>query len=87
DCGTPVNPLKIVWDLTIPGGKPPVKPWPSVVSPKKTQRVLHLSDIHVDRLYAEGSEADCKEDQKLCCRSPQSEDSDPVKVPAGKWGA
>lgn len=31
-----------------------------IQSPKKTQRVLHLSDIHVDRDYAIGSEADCK---------------------------
>ncbi|GMR31699.1 hypothetical protein PMAYCL1PPCAC_01895, partial [Pristionchus mayeri] len=90
DCGTPVNPLKVLWNITIPGGKPAVKPWPSVNSPKKTQRVLHLSDIHIDREYTEGSEADCLDDQLLglCCRySPDSPAGTPVKTPAGKWGS
>lgn len=87
--------FEVLWNLTIPGGKPTVKPWPTVnvslhslilkitpegcgphcienmndqktsrhflmQSPKNTQRVLHLSDIHIDRDYAEGSEADCE---------------------------
>ncbi|GMR31696.1 hypothetical protein PMAYCL1PPCAC_01891, partial [Pristionchus mayeri] len=100
DCGTPVNPLKVLWNLTIPGGKPAVKPWPTVKSPKKTQRVLHLSDIHVDRDYTIGSEADCKMQNDngkgtyaLCCRNYPSEMVEArrtgavVKSPAGKWGA
>ncbi len=37
-------------------------------------RVLHLSDIHIDRQYAEGSEADCETPSEwdlfvLCCRN------------------
>ncbi|KAF8372244.1 hypothetical protein PRIPAC_78673 [Pristionchus pacificus] len=84
DCGTPINPLKVMWNFTIPGGKPPVKPWP-IVKPKRTQRVLHFSDIHIDRGYTEGSEVDCKD--SLCCRNYPSEDASPIKRPAGKWGS
>ncbi|GMR40625.1 hypothetical protein PMAYCL1PPCAC_10820, partial [Pristionchus mayeri] len=91
DCGTPVNPLKVLWNLTIPGGKPPVKPWPTVTAPKRTQRVLHLSDLHIDRQYTEGSEADCQDDSHqmaLCCRNyPNTEQNSTIREPAGKWGA
>ncbi|GMT31293.1 hypothetical protein PFISCL1PPCAC_22590, partial [Pristionchus fissidentatus] len=96
DCGTPVNPLKVLWNLTIPGNKPAVKPWPTVKSPAKTQRVLHLSDIHIDRDYVVGSEADCKSQNyqpfTICCRDdPFStgvrNNAATVKVPAGKWGS
>ncbi|GMT05039.1 hypothetical protein PENTCL1PPCAC_27213 [Pristionchus entomophagus] len=98
DCGTPVNPLKVLWDLTIPGGKPAVKPWPIVKTPKKTQRVLHLSDIHIDRDYTIGAEADCKNDNgkdtyALCCRDypptmvEAARANSAIKSPAGKWGS
>ncbi|GMS96571.1 hypothetical protein PENTCL1PPCAC_18746 [Pristionchus entomophagus] len=91
DCGTPVHPLKVMWNLTIPGGKPAVKPWPVVNAPKKTQRVLHLADIHVDRDYAEGSEADCYDNDPvigLCCRNdPDDDTKSAIKSPAGKWGS
>lgn len=41
---------------------------------KPTLRVLHLSDLHIDRDYVEGSEADCQGDNwldtyALCCRN------------------
>ncbi|GMS90922.1 hypothetical protein PENTCL1PPCAC_13097, partial [Pristionchus entomophagus] len=84
DCGTTVHPGKLLWNLTIPGGKPTVKPWP-IVKPKKMQRVLHLSDIHIDREYAIGSEADCM--NQFCCRNYPSIDDTTIKVPAGKWGS
>ncbi|GMT31292.1 hypothetical protein PFISCL1PPCAC_22589, partial [Pristionchus fissidentatus] len=97
DCGTPVNPLKVMWDLAIPANKPPVKPWPTVKAGGKTQKVLHLSDIHIDRDYAEGAEADCENDRggdyALCCRNypdtmiESKRSSSVIKSPAGKWGA
>ncbi|GMS83288.1 hypothetical protein PENTCL1PPCAC_5463, partial [Pristionchus entomophagus] len=98
DCGTTVHPLKVLWNLTIPGGKPPVKAWPTVTAPKKTQRVLHLSDIHVDREYTIGAEADCKVislNVPTTSLSPvymkinvnAAEYGTKIKVPAGKWGA
>uniref|UniRef100_A0A914W6B9 Saposin B-type domain-containing protein n=1 Tax=Plectus sambesii TaxID=2011161 RepID=A0A914W6B9_9BILA len=83
DCGDFVNPLEENWTIPIPGGKPPVKPWPTSVQPKSTLRVLHLSDIHIDRQYAVGSEADCGEDTyfnlyELCCRNyPPTKEAKP----------
>lgn len=45
-------------------------------------RVLHMSDIHMDSLYSEGSIADCSE--PLCCRAGVPES--PVgKRLASKW--
>lgn len=29
DCGVAVNPLNVLWNITIPGNKPAVKAWPS----------------------------------------------------------
>ncbi|MPC38042.1 putative sphingomyelin phosphodiesterase asm-3 [Portunus trituberculatus] len=55
------------WTVEIPGGKPepnhpePVQPTPSV------KKILHLSDLHVDLLYDEGSAAVC--DHPYCCRN------------------
>lgn len=72
-----------VWTVKFPKPKPPVitsQP-PQVGSPQLT--VLHLTDPHIDRYYAEGSPADCG--LALCCRkdSPASLSS----VTAGPWGA
>ncbi|KAI9584703.1 sphingomyelin phosphodiesterase-like [Glossina fuscipes] len=54
--------------------------------PQKTAndlRILHLSDIHYDPDYKEGSLADCEE--PLCCRN-----ADNINIPdqlgAGRWG-
>ncbi|TKR81616.1 hypothetical protein L596_015459 [Steinernema carpocapsae] len=86
--------LDMPWNITIPGNKPAVKPWPQVPSGKPTLRVLHLSDIHVDYGYVEGSEADCTNHEIIntyayCCRGYKGDDrpNNPVRVPAGKWGA
>jgi sphingomyelin phosphodiesterase len=56
----------------------PVLPPPNT----KTYRVVHLSDIHFDKDYTQGTEANC--DEPLCCR-PQSA---PAKnnITAGYWG-
>lgn len=46
-------------------------------------KILHLSDLHVDLMYDEGSRADCE--QPFCCRNiygiPQ-----PGELLAGRWG-
>ncbi|VDL77728.1 unnamed protein product [Nippostrongylus brasiliensis] len=85
NCGTSEFPLNVMWNITIPDGKPPVKPWPTVAANKPTYKVLHLSDIHIDRQYAVGSEAYCQLDDVLgtyamCCRNY------PIYVPSGPWG-
>ncbi|XP_038051985.1 sphingomyelin phosphodiesterase-like isoform X2 [Patiria miniata] len=82
-CDVPYNP-NTPWNVTFPKvAKPPVtipKP-PKAGSPKLT--ILHLSDLHWDRMYQEGAEVECGE--PLCCRS---NDKKPAKgkPAAGKWG-
>ncbi|VDO79089.1 unnamed protein product, partial [Haemonchus placei] len=73
NCGLSEFPFHVMWNISIPGNKPPVKPWPTIPDNKPTYRVLHLSDIHIDRQYAVGSEAYCQLDDALgtyalCCR-------------------
>ncbi|GFS10952.1 sphingomyelin phosphodiesterase-like [Elysia marginata] len=48
-----------------PEPRPPTPPQPS--SPRL--KVLHLTDIHLDLQYREGSRVDC--DEPICCRDPQ----------------
>ncbi|XP_064594947.1 sphingomyelin phosphodiesterase-like [Liolophura sinensis] len=82
-CGHVYNPLGN-WSIPLPiVPKPPVMPphLPKPGSPKL--RVLHLSDIHYDRLYKEGSNADC--DEPLCCRADDGPPGRTVSA-AGKWG-
>ncbi|WKX89130.1 hypothetical protein Q1695_008631 [Nippostrongylus brasiliensis] len=97
NCGTSEFPLNVMWNITIPDGKPPVKPWPTVAANKPTYKVLHLSDIHIDRQYAVGSEAYCQLDDVLgtyamCCRnyvddaSVSRSKTKPIYVPSGPWG-
>ncbi|CAJ0583928.1 unnamed protein product, partial [Mesorhabditis spiculigera] len=99
DCGHSENPLQEMWNMTIPEGKPPVKPWPTVPSGKPTMRVLHLSDIHIDRWYSVGSDSDCNNGKgidafgtyALCCReyppTAANREQKASKSPAGPWGA
>ncbi|XP_063883704.1 sphingomyelin phosphodiesterase-like isoform X2 [Scylla paramamosain] len=71
------------WTVEIPGGKPepnhpePVQPTPSV------KKILHLSDLHVDLLYDEGSAAVC--DHPYCCRNAFGT-AGPGVPAAGHWG-
>ncbi|XP_045113950.1 sphingomyelin phosphodiesterase-like isoform X2 [Portunus trituberculatus] len=71
------------WTVEIPGGKPepnhpePVQPTPSV------KKILHLSDLHVDLLYDEGSAAVC--DHPYCCRNAFGTAGPDVPA-AGHWG-
>ena len=53
---------------------------------KPTKKVLHLSDIHIDLNYQEGTEADCGE--TVCCEpaSPKKGANGTVKAPAPYWG-
>jgi len=94
DCGPVENPFDQPWPLQIPGGKPEVKPWPIPENGKPTMRVLHLADIHIDRQYSVGSEADCTNGEEVntyafCCRDypPEKRASQKdVTNPAGQFG-
>ncbi|KAJ9055932.1 hypothetical protein DSO57_1038225 [Entomophthora muscae] len=53
----------------------------------QTKYVLHITDLHYDRDYEEGAEADCK--KPICCqRDSNSDEEDPshVNKPAHLWG-
>ncbi|CAG2108614.1 unnamed protein product [Medioppia subpectinata] len=82
-CSRVYNPL-YNWTLPFtPIPKPPVlssKPQLKSSSPKL--KVLHLSDTHIDPMYAEGGDAVCGE--PLCCRNASS-DVRPQNR-AGFWG-
>ncbi|XP_022092882.1 sphingomyelin phosphodiesterase-like [Acanthaster planci] len=82
-CAKPYDP-DTPWNVTFPKTpKPPVSipSPPKAGAPKLT--ILHLSDLHWDRMYQEGAEVECGE--PLCCRS---NDGKPAKgkPAAGKWG-
>ncbi|KZS89241.1 Metallo-dependent phosphatase [Sistotremastrum niveocremeum HHB9708] len=82
------QPTAIKLDLTHYFSKP--KP-PNARAPppsgRKSVRVLHLSDFHLDPRYDNGAEADCS--QFLCCRDGSVKTSSPNKtvIPAPRWGA
>uniref|UniRef100_A0A1I7T0R0 Sphingomyelin phosphodiesterase n=1 Tax=Caenorhabditis tropicalis TaxID=1561998 RepID=A0A1I7T0R0_9PELO len=99
NCGHSDKPLTHMWNITIPGGKPPIRPWPKILDNKPTYKVLHLSDIHIDHQYVVGTEAYCQLDSALgtyamCCRdysqdsvgNPTNLKDKPIYVPAGPWG-
>lgn len=45
---------------------------------------MHLSDLHLDLEYTEGTLANC--DGYLCCRTDVGYPTKPGDVAAGKWG-
>ena len=51
--------------------------------PRKTFKAAHFSDVHVDLLYKEGTNANCN--MPLCCRAENGIPTDP-KDAARKWG-
>lgn len=53
----------------------------------KPKYILHITDLHYDRDYEEGAEADCK--KPICCQrdsNSDEEDPDVVRKPAHSWG-
>ena len=52
-------------------------------NPRETLTFLHLSDIHLDVLYKEGTNQNC--DSYICCREEFGYPTDPADQ-AGKWG-
>ncbi|RDA91314.1 hypothetical protein CP533_1579 [Ophiocordyceps camponoti-saundersi (nom. inval.)] len=72
------------WKVPLPAKDscPRRRPSPSGKAPIK---VIHFSDIHIDPLYEEGANTDCK--KPICCRSYTDEDK-PCnnESPAGPFG-
>ncbi|KAH8897755.1 sphingomyelin phosphodiesterase [Thozetella sp. PMI_491] len=68
----PMPPRKTCAKRTRPSGKTPLK-------------VVHISDIHVDRAYEVGSNTNCTEE--ICCYTYSPDDAPGVTdYPAGPWG-
>jgi sphingomyelin phosphodiesterase len=65
------------WRQEVLVDTPEAQPWP--ISNSETFKFLHVSDIHIDPDYIEGSIADCNE--PICCHSGKSETNG-----AGYWG-
>uniref|UniRef100_A0A1I7X4F2 Sphingomyelin phosphodiesterase n=1 Tax=Heterorhabditis bacteriophora TaxID=37862 RepID=A0A1I7X4F2_HETBA len=92
DCGKIFDPFNATWQFPMPGIKPPVVEKMAVKPGKPTIRVLHLTDLHIDKDYTIGMEAHCNTSNTLtlCCRPNQDPDelssSATVKQPAGYWG-
>jgi sphingomyelin phosphodiesterase len=83
NCGNATSPL-LVWNITLPDvPKPPVEPLKRPQPNMPQLRILHLTDIHIDFEYQEGSIANCNE--PLCCRN-SSKPSKAAPRYAGKWG-
>ncbi|KAF8888536.1 hypothetical protein BD779DRAFT_1470172 [Infundibulicybe gibba] len=81
-CSTPpVNPFTVPLPRAAPAHpKPIVAPKPR----RKPITVVHLSDVHIDRQYTVGSEANCT--KSICCRNFADEAGQPITVPAGPNG-
>jgi len=69
-CPVPVPPPQPGYYVPVPSNLSDTtgqKDWPSWSITKGTGTFLHISDLHYDPLYAEGSKTDCG--QPLCCRA------------------
>ncbi|KAM4683543.1 sphingomyelin phosphodiesterase [Amazona ochrocephala] len=69
------------WNVSLPDTpKPPVRPPEPPAPGAPSERILFLTDLHWDRLYAPGSAAACPD--PLCCRGA----APPGAPGAGFWG-
>ncbi|KAJ7679352.1 sphingomyelin phosphodiesterase [Mycena polygramma] len=74
----PINPFNVSFPKP-----PPAHPKVFTSRGRPPVRVVHLSDVHIDRMYTVGAEANCT--KSICCRD--FDDSPPTpSVPAGPNG-
>ncbi|KIJ36791.1 hypothetical protein M422DRAFT_34142 [Sphaerobolus stellatus SS14] len=70
--------------FSVPFPKPaPANPKKFVSKGKAPFQVVHFSDVHIDREYTTGSEANCT--KPICCRN-FADDTAPAMIPAGPFG-
>ncbi|XP_072028383.1 sphingomyelin phosphodiesterase-like [Amphiura filiformis] len=82
-CAVPYDPNSD-WNITLLNTtKPPVVVPKPPKSGSPVVKIVQLSDIHYDRMYLEGSNAECGE--PICCRSNDGQPA-PGVPGAGKWG-
>jgi len=68
---------------TVPLPAEPATPKLWVSTGKTPLRVVHFSDVHIDRRYTVGADAVCT--KPVCCRK-WADDTTPVEAPAGAMG-
>ncbi|PBK67541.1 sphingomyelin phosphodiesterase [Armillaria solidipes] len=51
---------------------------------RETFRVAHISDVHIDRSYTVGADANCT--KPICCRNYTDSAGDVIERPAGTYG-
>ncbi|GAA5835842.1 hypothetical protein JCM5353_003368 [Sporobolomyces roseus] len=80
----PIEPDSFDFKAVRSGNRPRMaKKWKS--RGRKPFQVVHISDVHVDRSYTEGSSTTCS--KVICCRNYGLDSiGDHVKSPAGKFG-
>ncbi|KAJ3772053.1 sphingomyelin phosphodiesterase [Lentinula raphanica] len=72
------------FSVPLPSPTGPVAP-PSTPTVRKAPfQVVHISDVHIDREYTVGSEANCT--KNICCRNFADEAGDPITDPAQPFG-
>ncbi|KDR79984.1 hypothetical protein GALMADRAFT_242166 [Galerina marginata CBS 339.88] len=71
--------------FTVPFPKAaPTNPKTFTSAGKAPFQVAHFSDVHVDRMYSAGSDANCT--KPICCRN-YADHEGPIEVPAGPLGS
>ena len=73
------------WEVELPSLPPVSGPVPHSVLPEQGEslKVLHITDIHIDLTYTEGSESQCG--RPMCCSNTTGLASSPA-TEAGHWG-
>ncbi len=80
-CAKVYNPF-MMWNISLPPvSKPPVTLHVPPKAGSPTMRILHITDIHLDFLYQNGTNAECTE--PICCHDG---DAAVKGTPAGRWG-
>ncbi|KAF7318988.1 Sphingomyelin phosphodiesterase [Mycena chlorophos] len=71
------------YTVPLPGARSSDKRAVDWSSAKKPFQVVHFSDVHIDRQYTPGADANCN--KPICCRD-FSDSKHPPKQPAGPFG-
>ncbi|KAM0748947.1 sphingomyelin phosphodiesterase [Meredithblackwellia eburnea MCA 4105] len=73
------------YSVTLQPKSPALTAAPVAVSGSKPFQVIHVSDVHIDRNYQEGTETACG--RPICCENFDANSTGPgVKFPAPKYG-
>lgn len=81
-CAPAYDPWQQLWNISVPGNKPPIHHIQPPEAGSPVLRILHLSDIHWDMNYTAGLSNDCGE--PICCRPPNKPGNG--SSAAGPWG-